>query len=59
LKAQSSAVRALSYTEVEQVRQRSASLHPNDQTAVPGSILKVELDAHCYAVATKRSPSTA
>jgi hypothetical protein len=48
------AVRALSYAQVEQIRERFASLNPYDQNAVPGTILKAELDAHCYAIAAKR-----
>ena len=48
------AVRALPYAQVEQIRERFARLNPFDQTAIPGSILKVELDATCYAIAAKR-----
>jgi len=48
------AVRALSYAQVGQIRERFASLNPYDQNAVPGTILKAELDATCYAIAAKR-----
>ena len=48
------AVRALSHAQVEQIRKRFASLNPYDQAAVPGTILKAELDADCYAIAAKR-----
>ena len=48
------AVRALPYAQVDQIRERFASLNPYDQTAVPGTILKAEVDAYCYAIAAKR-----
>jgi hypothetical protein len=48
------AIRALSYPHVEAIRGRFATLNPYDPDAIPGSILKVELDAYCYAIAAKR-----
>jgi hypothetical protein len=36
------AVRALSWAQVEDIRDRFAALHPYDRDAVPGSILKLE-----------------
>jgi hypothetical protein len=54
LKRGKPAVRALSHPQVEQIRERFASLNPYDQAAVPGTILKHELDATCYAIAAKR-----
>jgi hypothetical protein len=47
-------VRALSYAQVERIRDRFAALKPYAPDAVPGSILKHELNAYCYAVAAKR-----
>jgi hypothetical protein len=54
LKRGKPAVRALSYAQVDQIRERFASLNPYDHTAVPGTILKSEVDAYCYAIAAKR-----
>jgi hypothetical protein len=54
LKRGKPAVRALSYAQVDQIRKRFARLNPYDQTAVPGTILKAEVDAYCYAIAAKR-----
>jgi hypothetical protein len=54
LKRGKPAVRALSYAQVDQIRERFASLNPHDQTAAPGTILKAEVDAYCYAIAAKR-----
>ena len=48
------AVRALSYAQVDQIRERFTSLNPYDQGAVPGTILKAGVDAYCYAIAAKR-----
>lgn len=59
------AIRALSWMEVEQIRQRFAALSPYDQEAIPGSVLKIEdenLDPSthaqrqlwCYAISAKR-----
>ena len=36
------AVRALSWAQVEQIRERFSTLNPYDRSAVPGSILKIE-----------------
>jgi hypothetical protein len=47
-------VRALSHSQVEGIRDRFTTLNPYNPSTVPGSILKHELDAHCYAVAAKR-----
>jgi hypothetical protein len=47
-------IRALSHEWVADIRDRFAALNPYDIAAVPGSILKHELDACCYAVAAKR-----
>jgi hypothetical protein len=47
-------IRALSFNEVERIRNRFAALNPHNPKAVPGSILNHELDAYCYAVAAKR-----
>jgi len=59
------AVRALSWDQVEMIRQRFAALSPYDRAAVPGSVLKLEdenLDPQtgqqrqlwCYALSAKR-----
>jgi hypothetical protein len=58
------AVRALTWAQVETIRERFTALNPYDRTAVPGSILKLEdvnLDAQgrqrqlaCYALSAKR-----
>lgn len=48
------AVLALTHQQVEQIRERFEALNPYDRTAVPGSILKAELDATCLAIAAKR-----
>lgn len=48
------AVLALRYEQVEQIRGRFDALNPYDRTAVPGSILKAEVDATCLAIAAKR-----
>ena len=47
-------IRALSAQEVTLARGRFAALNPYDQTLIPGSILKHELDAYAYVVAAKR-----
>jgi len=58
-------VRALSWEQVEEIRERFAQLNPYDRTMVPGSVLKVEkenLDREgdhrrqlwCYAISAKR-----
>lgn len=58
-------VKALSWVEVEQVRQRFAALNPYDRDAVPGSVLDLEpenldketarqRELHCYAISAKR-----
>jgi hypothetical protein len=54
LKRRKPAVRALSHAQVDQIRERFASLNPYDQAAVPSTILKAEVDAYCYAIAAKR-----
>jgi hypothetical protein len=54
LKRGKPAVRALSHAQVDQIRERFSSLNPYDQSAVPGTILKAEVDAYCYAIAAKR-----
>jgi hypothetical protein len=58
------AVHALSWRQVEGIRERFTALNPYDRTAVPGSILKLEdvnLDSQgqqrplwCYALSAKR-----
>jgi hypothetical protein len=59
------AVKALSWQEVEQVRQRFVTLNPYDRHAVPGSILKAEdenfdeqtgeqRELNCYSISAKR-----
>jgi hypothetical protein len=58
------AIRALSWKEVETIRQRFATLNPYDPARIPGSVLKLEevnLDAEgnqrqlwCYAISAKR-----
>ena len=59
------AVQALSWSEVEEVRQRFATLNPYDPEAVPGSVLKAEdenfdedsgeqRELFCYAISAKR-----
>ncbi len=48
------AVLALSCEQVERIRARFEALNPYDRTAVPGSILKAEVDATCLAIAAKR-----
>ena len=48
------AVLALSHRQVEQIRGRFEALNPYDHAAVPGSILKSEVDATCFAIAAKR-----
>lgn len=59
------AVRALSRKQVRGIAQRFKSLNPYDRTAVPGSILKIEVDNFdsrtgeqrqlwCYAISAKR-----
>lgn len=59
------AVRALSWAQVEAIRERFASLNPYDRTRIPGSILKLEdenftddrhqerCELYCYAVSEK------
>lgn len=46
-------VRALSYDDVEQIRNRFVAPNPYGP-AIDGTILKRELDAFCYAIAAKR-----
>ena len=48
------AIRALSYAQVEAIRNRFASLNPYATDAVPGSILKSEERALCYVISAKR-----
>jgi hypothetical protein len=48
------AVRVLTYDQVETIRERFVALNPYDHQVVPGSILKHETDAWCYAIAAKR-----
>jgi hypothetical protein len=48
------AVRALSFTQVEAIRNRFASLNPYATDAVPGTILKSEEQALCYVISAKR-----
>jgi transposase len=58
------AIKALSWDEVEALRQRFAALNPYDRSVVPGSILEIEkenvdADGHqrqlwCYAISAKR-----
>lgn len=61
---QKAAIRALSWKEVETIRQRFARLNPYDQRKISGSVLKLEevnLDSTgnqrpvwCYAISAKR-----
>lgn len=59
------AVRALSWAQVEQIRERFSTLNPYDRSAVPGSILKIEGEnfdpetkhrrqLYCLAISAKR-----
>jgi hypothetical protein len=59
------AIQALSWAQVEQIRDRFAPLNPYDPDAVPGSILRLEKvnfdplsgarrQVHCYAISAKR-----
>ena len=59
------AVKALSWKQVEQIRDKFSDLNPYDRTAVPGSILKIEDDnfdpksarkrqLYCLAISAKR-----
>jgi hypothetical protein len=59
------AVRALSWEQVEAIRERFAALNPYDRKAVPGSVLKLEKENFepgtkqrrqlwCYALSAKR-----
>jgi hypothetical protein len=60
------AVRALSWQQVEQIRERFAALNPYDRSIVPESILELEDEnyaddartqrrqLHCYAISAKR-----
>src|SRR5262249_53786367 len=58
------AVHALSWADVEAIRDRFAALNPYDRAAVPGSILKLEKENRdatgrqrqlwCYAISAKR-----
>lgn len=59
------AVKALSWDQVDQIKDRFAVLNPYDRTAVPGSVLKIESDnsdptthkrrqLHCVAISAKR-----
>ena len=50
----SDAIRALSYDQVERIRDRFEAMNPYDRTAIPGNILKSEVDATCLAIAAKR-----
>ncbi len=50
----SEAIRALSIDQVETLRERLKALNPCDQGAVPGSILKDEVAAMCFAISAKR-----
>jgi hypothetical protein len=47
-------VRALWFDQVESIRERFEALNPYDEGAVPGSILKDEATATCFAVSAKR-----
>lgn len=52
-------IRALSWSDVEGIRQRFASLNPYDRDAIAGSVLKVEhksdtREVWCHAVSAKR-----
>jgi hypothetical protein len=58
-------VRALSWEQVEQIRERFAQLNPYDQATVPGSVLKLEIENFdresdhrrqlwCHAISAKR-----
>ncbi len=60
-----SAIRALSWADVDAIVTRFAALNPYDRTVVPGSILKIEDEnfratsrkrrqLHCYAISAKR-----
>ena len=51
------AIRALSLTQVDEVRQRFASLNPYNRTAVPGTILKCDPTTDigdCFDISAKR-----
>ncbi|MCZ3388972.1 MAG: hypothetical protein LH645_07565 [Actinomycetia bacterium] len=48
------AIRVLTYQQVKNIRHRFVALNPYDHSAVPGSVLEHEADAHCYAIAAKR-----
>jgi len=47
-------VLALTYQQVDQIIDRFAALNPYDQTAVRGSILEIQVESLCYAIAAKR-----
>ncbi len=60
-----SAIKALSWKQVEEIANRFAALNPYDRAAVPGSILKIEDDnfdpktrqqrqLYCFAISAKR-----
>ena len=42
------------YDQVERIRDRFEAMNPYDRTAIPGNILKSEVDATCLAIAAKR-----
>ncbi len=48
------AIRVLTHPRVEEIRDRFTALNPYDRSAAPGSILRAEADAYCYAIAAKR-----
>jgi hypothetical protein len=50
----SEGVLALSFDQVEAIRERFEALNPYDKDAVPGSILKDEATATCFTVSAKR-----
>jgi hypothetical protein len=65
LLSKTTAIRALSWKQVGQIRMRFAALNPYDQTAILGSILKIEDDnfdpktgkqrqLYCFAISAKR-----
>lgn len=58
-------VKALSWKQVQEIRDRFAALNPYDRDAIPGSVLKIEEDnrdletgnqrqIHCFAISAKR-----
>jgi hypothetical protein len=65
LLGKTTAIRALSWKQVDQIRMRFASLNPYNQKAILGSILKIENDnfdpktgkqrqLYCFAISAKR-----